>query len=33
VVDLNGVAGYQTGADLVIRMVGATGTLAAGGFH
>jgi len=33
VVDLNGVAGYQTGADLVIRMAGATGTLAAGGFH
>jgi len=33
VVDLNGVAGYQTGHDLVIRMNGATGTLAAGGFH
>ena len=33
VVDLNGVAGYQTGADLVIRMVGATGILAVGGFH
>jgi len=33
VVDLNGVAGYQTGHDLVIRLVGNTGTLAAGGFH
>jgi len=33
IVDLNGVAGYQTGADLVIRMNGASGTLAAGGFH
>ena len=33
VVDLNGVAGYQTGHDLVIRMNGATSTLAAGGFH
>jgi Ca2+-binding RTX toxin-like protein len=33
VVDLNGVAGYQTGADLVIRMNGTSGTLAAGGFH
>jgi len=33
VVDLNGVAGYQSGHDLVIRMAGATGTLAAGGFH
>jgi len=33
IVDLNGVAGYQSGHDLVIRMNGATGTLAAGGFH
>jgi Ca2+-binding RTX toxin-like protein len=33
VVDLNGVAGYQTGADLVIRMNGTSGTLAAAGFH
>ena len=33
IVDLNGVAGYQTGADLVIRMIGQSGTLAAGGFH
>jgi len=33
VVDLNGVAGYQSGSDLVIRMNGTTGTLAAGGFH
>ena len=33
VVDLNGVAGYQAGADLVIRMNGTSGTLAAGGFH
>jgi len=33
VVDLNGVAGYQSGADLVIRMNGSSGTLAAGGFH
>ena len=33
VVDLNGMAGYQAGADLVIRMNGASGTLAAGGFH
>jgi len=33
IVDLNGVAGYQTGADLVIRMNGSSGTLAAGGFH
>ena len=33
VIDLNVVAGYQTGHDLVIRMNGATGTLAAGGFH
>jgi Ca2+-binding RTX toxin-like protein len=33
VVDLNGVAGYQTGHDLVIRMVSSSGTLAAGGFH
>ena len=33
VVDLNGVAGYQAGADLVIRMNGASGILAAGGFH
>ena len=33
VVDLNGTAGYQAGADLVIRMVSASGTLAAGGFH
>ena len=33
VVDLNGVAGYQSGHDLVIRMNGAAGTLAAGGFH
>jgi len=33
VVDLNGTAGYQAGADLVIRMNGATGTLAMGGFH
>jgi hypothetical protein len=33
VVDLNGMAGYQTGADLVIRMNGTSGTLAAAGFH
>ena len=33
VVDLNGMAGYQTGADLVIRMNASSGTLAAGGFH
>ena len=33
IVDLNGVAGYQTGSDLVIRMNGSSGTLAAGGFH
>jgi hypothetical protein len=33
VVDLNGTAGYQSGHDLVIRMSGASGTLAAGGFH
>ena len=33
VVDLNGTAGYQTGHDLVIRMNGSSGTLAAGGFH
>jgi Ca2+-binding RTX toxin-like protein len=32
VVDLNGVAGYQAGADLVIRLTGQTGTLAVGGF-
>ncbi|HEY2070514.1 MAG TPA: calcium-binding protein [Rhizomicrobium sp.] len=28
IVDLNGTAGYQAGADLVIHMTGATGTLA-----
>ena len=33
VVDLNGMAGYQAGADLVIRMNASSGTLAAGGFH
>ena len=33
VVDLNGTAGYQSGHDLVIRMISSTGTLAAGGFH
>jgi len=33
VVDLNGTAGYQANADLVIRLNGASGTLAAGGFH
>ena len=33
VVDLNGTAGYQAGQDLVIRMNGTSGTLAAGGFH
>jgi len=33
VVDLNGVAGYQAGADLVVRINGSSGTLAAGGFH
>jgi Ca2+-binding RTX toxin-like protein len=33
VVDLNGTAGYQAGADLVIRMNGTSGTLAAAGFH
>jgi len=33
VVDLNGVAGYQAGSDLVVRMNGSSGTLAAGGFH
>ena len=33
VVDLNGTAGYQSGHDLVIRMAGSSGTLAAGGFH
>jgi len=33
VVDLNGVAGYQAGADLVVRMNGSSGILAAGGFH
>jgi Ca2+-binding RTX toxin-like protein len=33
VVDLNGVAGYQANADLVIRMNGTSGTLAAAGFH
>jgi hypothetical protein len=33
VVDLNGTAGYQAGADLVIRMNGASGALAAAGFH
>jgi len=33
VVDLNGVAGYQSGHDLVIRLIGSSGTLAAGGFH
>ncbi len=32
VVDLNGTAGYQSGADLVIDMVNATGTLATGDF-
>ena len=32
VVDLNGTAGYQAGADLVIHMTGATGTLATGDF-
>jgi len=33
VVDLNGTAGYQTGADLVIRLNGSSGAFAAGGFH
>jgi len=33
IVDLNGVAGYQSGHDLVIRMNSTTGILAAGGFH
>ena len=33
VVDLNVIAGYQAGADLVIRMNATSGTLAAGGFH
>jgi Ca2+-binding RTX toxin-like protein len=33
VVDLNGMAGYQAGHDLVIRMISTSGTLAAGGFH
>jgi Ca2+-binding RTX toxin-like protein len=34
VVDLNGMAGYQTGADLVINMKnGTSGILAAAGFH
>jgi len=33
VVDLNGTAGYQANADLVIRMNGASGVLAAGGVH
>jgi len=32
VVDLNGTAGYQTGQDLVVRLMGQSGTLAAGGF-
>jgi Ca2+-binding RTX toxin-like protein len=32
VVDLNGVAGYQTGSDLVVRLTGQTGTLAIAGF-
>ncbi|HUO97412.1 MAG TPA: calcium-binding protein [Rhizomicrobium sp.] len=33
VIDLNGVSGYQTSQDLVIRMSAATGVLAPGGFH
>jgi len=33
IVDFNGTAGYQANADLVIRMNGTSGTLAAGGFH
>jgi len=33
VVDLNGVAGYQAGSDLVVRMNGSSGTFTAGGFH
>ena len=32
IVDLNGVAGYQSGQDLVVRLIGQTGTLAVGGF-
>jgi len=32
IVDLNGVAGYQSGQDLVVRLTGQTGTLAMGGF-
>jgi len=32
VVDLNGIAGYQSGHDLVIRLMGQSGALAAGGF-
>jgi len=32
VVDLNGTAGYQAGQDLVIRLTGATGTLATANF-
>jgi Ca2+-binding RTX toxin-like protein len=33
VVDLNGTAGYQSDHDLVIRLIGSSGTLAAGCFH
>ena len=33
VVDFNGTAGYQASHDLVIRLTGQTGTLAAGVFH
>ena len=32
VVDLNGTAGYQANADLVIHLTGQTGTLTAGDF-
>ena len=32
VVDLNGQAGYQANADLVVRLTGATGTLTTANF-